>query len=146
MKEKKDKKAVSPLIATVLLIVVAIALFVIIFLWLRGFQKEALTKQGTPIELMCTEINFDVVLSVNSLQITNLGDVPIQKAKIYKIYSGSTSFFKDEGPIMQAESLTTNLEPLNCQSIKIIPVLLGTTTSGNQEEHICENQAKTISC
>ena len=80
----KSKRGISPIIATVLLIVITIVLFLLIFMWLRGFQKEALTKQGSPIETVCLEVNFDATVdsNTNTLQIINTGDVPIYKAKI----------------------------------------------------------------
>ena len=40
----KRKKGLSPVIATVLLIGIVIALALIIFLWFRGTMKPAITK------------------------------------------------------------------------------------------------------
>ena len=40
----KNKKAVSPMISTVLLIMIAIIIAIIILIWGRGFIKEKLDK------------------------------------------------------------------------------------------------------
>jgi len=42
---KRGKKAVSPVVATVLLILIVVILAVIVFLWARGFIGESLTKR-----------------------------------------------------------------------------------------------------
>ncbi|UZE94262.1 MAG: hypothetical protein IB618_01685 [Candidatus Pacearchaeota archaeon] len=144
---KKDKKGISPVVATVLLIVVAIALFLLIFMWLRGFQKEAITKDGTPIELVCNEINFDISYNsvIETLQVVNMGDYPIHRAEIYRVTETSTTKLGDISGI--TPGTTGIISGIACmEQIKVIPVLLGITKSGAQEEYVCENQAQTISC
>ncbi len=142
----RSKRGISPVIATVLLIVIAIVLFLLIFLWLRGFQKEAITKQGTPIETVCLEVNFDATVDSNTniLQIVNTGDVPIYKAKIY-YGNGGMTHLTDTDTIFQGSIISVTGLP-SCTQLKIIPVLLGTTTSGAQEEYVCENQAQIVPC
>ena len=44
----KDKRAISPVVATVLLIVLVLILAAIIFLWARGFVGEQVEKFGEP--------------------------------------------------------------------------------------------------
>ncbi len=145
----EDKRGISPVIATVLLIVVAIVLFLLIFMWIRGFQKEAITKQGTPIETMCLEVNFDLVKSGNTLQIINTGNVLIYNAKVYVTNGDTTLITENTGTIAQGSiiSVTNNLiESCTTEKIKVIPVLLGTTKSGAQKEYVCEKQAQIIPC
>ncbi len=144
---KRDKKGISPLIATVLLIVVAIILFLLIFMWLRGFQKEAITKQGTAIELMCREISFDMAYNNPQLQIVNMGDVPLYDVNIYIVSGTKTEFKLKMGEITQGTTATnSNVGCDSGEQIKAIPVLLGTTKTNSQEEYVCEDQAQTISC
>lgn len=146
---KRDKKAISPLIATVLLIVVAIILFLLIFMWLRGFQKEAITKQGTAIELMCREISFNMVYNSGTLQIVNMGDVPLYRIDIYIVSGRSTTKYEGTTTFKEISQGTTATGSVDCdpdKRIKAIPVLLGTTKTGSQKEYICEDQAQTISC
>ncbi|MFH1823536.1 MAG: archaellin/type IV pilin N-terminal domain-containing protein [archaeon] len=142
-----EKKGISPVIATVLLIVVALALFVILFLWIRGFQKEAILKFNAPIENSCQNLNFQVRVSGSTVQVSNNGDVYIYKAKTI-VYNadGKLDKSKDIEDIAQGESNSWDMGGLCTGQIKVIPILQGKTKSGATKEYVCENQAKTISC
>lgn len=139
-----SKKAISPVIATVLLIVVALALFLLIFFWLRGFQKEAILKYGTPVETVCMGLNYDVVYSAGTLQVKNTGSTTIYKAAVFKTVGGSTTSAGNTSSISPASSATVS--GISCEKVKVIPYLLGTTKSGTNKEYACTNQAKTIPC
>lgn len=149
MLEKGSKKGISPIVATVLLVVVAIALFLLIFSWIRSFQKEVITKYGTPIETVCMNLRYDVTKNDDIVQINNLGSTTIYKAKIYVdgILKNTITT-----PIMPAESgqIQIDVDQIdveNCnKNIKVIPVLAGTTKTGAQREYACEKAAKTIPC
>ncbi|MEM4702971.1 MAG: archaellin/type IV pilin N-terminal domain-containing protein [Candidatus Pacearchaeota archaeon] len=141
---KKTKKAVSPVIATVLLVVVAIALFMIIFFWLKGFQRETIMKQGTAIENICPKIRFDARKAGNSVNIINTGDVPIQQFEI--VVDGNTipPIPNTGNPLLAGETVTSS--GISCtESIKIIPILRGQTSRG-EKNYACEAQAQTITC
>lgn len=138
-----SKKGISPIVATVLLVVVAIALFLLIFLWIKSFQKEVITKYGTPIETVCMNLRYDVTKSGTTVQINNLGSTTIYKVKVY--VDGSLNSIITT-PILPAESGQTTLTGSCTKNIKVIPVLAGTTTAGAQREYVCEKQAKTIPC
>ena len=62
LKQNINKKGVSPLIATVLLISLVIILIVTIVFWVKGFVNERISKEGAlaDAELKCTEINLDI--------------------------------------------------------------------------------------
>lgn len=141
-----NKRGISPVIATVLLVVVALVLFSLIFIWIRSFQHEAITKQGTPIEMVCNDINFDLSYTTGTLQITNNGDIPIYKAEIYLVSPEKTKYYNSTGEISQTQSKMQNIACNSWGMIKVIPVLIGTTKSGVQKEYTCENQFKIISC
>jgi len=53
------KKGVSPIIATVLLISIALVLALIIFLWARSFTSEQLQKFDEPVENACENVHFE---------------------------------------------------------------------------------------
>ena len=140
----KSKKAISPIIATVLLIVVALALFLVVFFWIRSFQKEAVLKFSSPIETVCNNVRFNLNLVGGSLQLFNSGSTTIYKAKVLVTNEGSTT---DAGEIQSIKpGITETLGVGPCDSVKVIPILLGQTKSGSTKEHACENQAQTISC
>ena len=133
------KKAISPVIATVLLVVVAIALFVIIFFWIKGFQKESIMKQGTSIENICSRLKFSIQKSGTGLSILNNGDVPIQSFKIVPLDGTASNL---DGPFMPGESITGTCSGT---TTKIIPILRG-TKGATEENYACEAQAKNIAC
>ncbi len=143
--QNKDKRAISPVIATVLLIVVAIALFLLIFFWIRGFQKEAVLKYGTPVETVCSSIRYEGSYAGGTLQVTNTGSVTISKVAVFRIMGGQTTLVGNVTNIQPASSSTMgNLG--SCDRIKLVPYLLGQTKSGAYRESPCNNQVKVINC
>ncbi|MFH1307332.1 MAG: archaellin/type IV pilin N-terminal domain-containing protein [archaeon] len=73
----KNKKGVSPVIATVLLIAIVIVIATIIFLWARGFIKESIMKQDKPDYQACREINLETAINNDKLEIVNRGNIPV---------------------------------------------------------------------
>ena len=67
--------------ATVLLIGVVVILAGIVFLWARGFVKDAVQKGGEPIEQSCTDVQFEALIvnteGVYSLEISNQADIEL---------------------------------------------------------------------
>ena len=88
----KNKRGVSPVVATVLLIVIVVVLGAIIFIWARGFLSESATKGDRVVENSCEDINFEVQLVDSASQcggggaidINNIGNIPIYGAKVLK--------------------------------------------------------------
>src|SRR3990167_6150131 len=73
-----NRRGVSPVIATSLLIAMVVVIGMIIFLWFRGFTEEAVTKfGGTNIKLICGDVSFDSSYSGGSIFLENVGNVPI---------------------------------------------------------------------
>jgi flagellin-like protein len=72
-----NKRGVSPVIATVLLIGIVIVIGLIIFLWLRGLTQEAVFKFDQNIELTCNDVKFSSSYSSGTLTISNTGNVAI---------------------------------------------------------------------
>lgn len=143
-----QKRGISPVIATVLLIVIAIALFIVIFFWIKNMQQESVMKFGSDIKQSCLKINFEAIYqSENSiLQLQNTGSVSIWKAEIFKKQAGSLVKISGiQGPISQGES--SNIQIDGCEQVKIVPILLGISKkSGAEKEYKCEEKAKIISC
>lgn len=149
--EMKNKKGISPIIATVLLIVIAIALFLIIFLWIRSFQGERIEKFGAPIENACPNVHLKLTYNAQSgkLQIENDGNVPVHKIQIFEITTTGTTKVKDVTIDLRSGETYPELILISCQApdrLKIIPILLGMTEGGAQKEYICENKPIIVSC
>ncbi len=146
----KNKKGISPIIATVLLIVIAIALFLIIFLWVRSFQGERIEKFGVPIENACPNIQLEINFIGTQLQIENNGNVHVHKIQIFEITNTGTTKLQDVTiDLRSGETYPNPISITTCWApdrIKIIPILLGITEGGAQEEYICENKVIVVSC
>jgi len=145
------KKGVSPVIATVLLIAMVIALALIIFLWMRSFTKETVTKfEGENIELSCGKVQFQASLSGSIISIINVGNVPIYNFKVKLPYNGeyTTQSIKDFDNDQNNTWPTVGLNSGDAASVNIggtyagvtiTPVLLGNSDAG-KKTFICENQ------
>ena len=146
-----NKKGVSPVVATVLLVVMVIVLALIIFLWFRGLTKESITKfGGTNIELVCNDVSFSADYSFGTLTISNVGNVPIfgMSVKIVKPGSYETKDIKNlsalwpatglkQGGIFSSEDLSSEFS--GATSIVLMPILVGSSESG-EKTHVCEER------
>ena len=141
------KKGVSPVIATILLIALVIIIALIVFQWMKGFTKEAVTKfDGTNIELVCDDVQFDAGYSVETLTISNLGNVPIYNFNIKAEYDGghdtldlkATNNFDGliQGGVF-SDSVAFQNSPTK---IVLIPILLGVNKEGEQKTQACEER------
>jgi len=89
-KFKTNKDGLSPVIASVLMILLVLVLAAIIFLWARGFIDEQIQKFGKPIDSYCKSVNFEVEKVGNKLEIVNRGNIDIRYLDI-KLFSGGNS-------------------------------------------------------
>lgn len=127
------KRGVSPVVATVLLLTLTIALGIFVYLWAQGLVKEQIQKYGQNAEQVCEQLNFDVeayrsTSSFFDLYITNRGNVPIYAIDIKKIGKGKSvgdrrTISLDAGASSK-ETLT--LERSDYSAIVVTPVILGT--------------------
>ena len=85
------KRGISPIIATMLLISIALLLAVIIFLWARAFLNEQIQKDlgggPEPIESFCKDVNFDAEaftqgITESYLRVVNRGNIPIHGMEV----------------------------------------------------------------
>lgn len=72
MKKRGNKKGISPLIATVLLIGFVVAVAAVVMLWGKGFVKERAEKEGalSQAQLECNLIEIEIN---DDLSVTNIG-------------------------------------------------------------------------
>ena len=133
----KNKRGVSPIIATVLLIVIVVILAMIIFLWARSFVGEAIQKKNKPIEQSCGEVNLELSYREGVLYATNKGNIPIYNLEISKKSGASIDTQNSGKGITLGASLTVNVGP-DYDEIEVFPVILGQTETG-KKSYICEN-------
>jgi len=90
MKRGSKKRGLSPVIASVLMIMLVLVLAAMIFLWARGFISEQIEKFGKPVDELCASIDFRVEKVGNELEIFNRGNVDIWYLDV-KMFKGGDS-------------------------------------------------------
>jgi len=143
----KEKRGLSPVVATILLVAIVIVIALIVFLWLRGMTQEVITKfDGTNVEIVCNDVNFEADYNSGTLYLTNIGNVPIYrfKAKIEGDGSYSTIVVEgdwpDEGLNPQGRYASYFGDAVGSEKISLIPVLLGETKDGEKKAYTCEDR------
>ena len=128
-----DKRGISPVIATVLLVLIAVIIAGIIFVWARSFVGEKTTKFGSAIELACPDIKFnaEAFAGENKLYIVNQGTVPLYGMEIRNKGLGSvTSVGKfDKNTINNGETDTISFDSgvlVSGDQLIIVPIIIGT--------------------
>jgi len=138
---EKRKKGVSPVVATVLLIAIVIVLALIVFLWARGFVKEAVTKKGLPSDQACEEIKLEVNYNGDELQIINRGNVPVYRFELKGKSDGRVDkieLSEDEEKKGLAKGRSVSFSVGSYDEVEVIPVILGETDSG-KKAYTCKN-------
>ena len=154
LKKKLEKKGVSPVVATVLLIAMVLVIALIIFLWFRGLTEESITKfGGQNIKIVCGDVVFSASYSsvTGNLFISNTGNVPIYGMKVKISQTGSHNTFdlkRDlsdnwpasglrQGMAFSSQDVSSYFSGAN--EVLLIPVLVGTSSSG-EKTYVCEEQ------
>jgi len=138
-----NKKGVSPVIATVLLIAIVIVIAIIIFLWFRGLNEETITKfGGTNIELVCEDAAFDADYIGGNLYISNLGNVPIFSFQVKSSWQGGhqtneiTELAQEDWPEVGLNQGGTFFGAIQFETtpekIVLIPILRGSSDAGEK--------------
>jgi flagellin-like protein len=149
------KRGLSPIIASILLVMLVLVLATIIFLWARGFISEQLEKFGQPVEQQCEGVEFEVELvdtvSGYDLEAVNYGNVPIGYLDIKKIRGGdeevqSFKFFKMNPGIPLTEGIDIKMEDGSTPEEGVVyPVLLGSVKGKElSRPYTCVDKGQTI--
>lgn len=126
----KNKKGLSPVIASVMMVLLVIVLAGIVFLWSRGFISEQIEKFGKPVEQSCSEVQFEVVKRDNTLEVVNRGSVNIKSLDIKLSKRGSSEFKKFAFSIDSGEAVSQSValrmsDGTVPDEIIVYPVLIG---------------------
>ncbi|MCK4996814.1 hypothetical protein KAS08_00790 [Candidatus Pacearchaeota archaeon] len=129
--EVKNKRGISPVIASVLMILMVVVLSGMVFLWARGFISEQVEKFGKPIDEQCSAIRFNAVKVGNKLEIVNRGNIDIRHFDVKLIKGGNSEFHKfefevDVGGPGVIESFTQKMKDGSTpDKIILYPALIG---------------------
>lgn len=146
-----EKGGVSPVIATVILVGIVMALSIIVFFWFRSFVHESNLKFGKDVSLSCQYATFSAHYSPsdNTLQLSNTGNVPIYSFSV-QMNQGSGAHTTGDistlaattwPPFGLAEGGTfsggLNM-PSGTTGLILTPVLRGALKNGQQKSYTCD--------
>ncbi len=134
-----NKKGVSPVIATVLLIAIVVVVIAIIFVWSKSFIKESIQKKGLPAEQACSQINLQKSCSDGILSITNMGNIPVYQFDVKKNLEGRTVLQHSNDEIGIGESIEVFLGSECPSNYKVIPAILGNAKDA-RKVYTCVNR------
>lgn len=138
---EKEKKGLSPVVSTVLLIVLALVLVVIVFAWARTWIGEKIEKDlgkgPEVIESFCKDVQFvaEANKGADTIDVNNIGNIPLYGVEVSKRVSGSVkniggARFNDGAGLPRGSGDSVQID-LNSVSIGdeliVTPVLLGET-------------------
>lgn len=146
MMVNKNKRGISPVVATLLLTALVVILALIVLLWFIGFNEEAIVKIGDEnIKHSCENVDLSIDYVGGEIVISNSGDIAVKGIEIKAIGGGDS----DSKRVEEFEGVSPggierfDLEDYidsDTEEIILTPVLLGNTDSG-QEEYVCEDQS-----
>ncbi|MCX6746538.1 MAG: hypothetical protein NTU63_00185 [Candidatus Pacearchaeota archaeon] len=151
-KHKVKKRALSPVVTTVLLIALVVVIALIIFLWFKGMVQEGVIKFGKNIKLVCDDVQFEASCSGGILSVLNSGNVPIFRIKLKIEGTGGSYETKDITETSASSSWPSNglnqggtfsgdisSETSGATKLIVLPMLMGTSNSGHKT-FMCEGQ------
>lgn len=150
MKKVVGSRGLSPVIASVLLILLVLVLAALIFLWARGFVSEQIEKFGKPIEQMCESVDFEVQRVELDLEIINRGNVDIRYFDIKMFKDGDSELEKFDFQVDVGESIREEVNLLMKGNVVpdeviIYPALIGNAKGGDSNKMFtCMDAGKTI--
>lgn len=152
IRKEMNRKGLSPVITTILLIALTIVIISIIFLWFRGMVQEGVTKFGKNIQLSCDDVQFDATYSSGVISIVNSGNVPLYKIDLKITGSGGSYQTEDIADVsttwpaaglLQGGSFSQDISTTvgsDATDITVLPVLMGTSSSGAKKTFVCGGQ------
>ncbi len=124
----EKKRGLSPVIASVLLILLAVILAVIVFIWAKSFIGESITKGERKIDFSCEEVSFRGEAYGGQIHIENTGTIPLYGIEILKknLFREAIQTEILEQNVITGESASVDAPSLNDgDEIIVVPVLLG---------------------
>jgi hypothetical protein len=149
--EGMNRRGLSPVVATTLLISLVLVLAAIIFLWARAFLPETLQKLDGPIADACANVAFVAEYSSGKITVQNNGNVPMNGIEVgLKKGIGSLEFIgvTPEQVTIAAgfsKEFSLSVQPESSDKLVVTPVLLGKTSGDQLKAYVCgEEFAQTI--
>jgi len=163
MNKNIQKKGVSPVITSVVLVAVVIGMITLIFFWLSSAMVEGVIKLDKNIDIVCQQdmkLDAEYDFTTGDLTLLNTGNAPIFDIKL-KVYSqGNYKTVRMSGIVgsdwgqglTTGKSLTYNIASNlgysldKVEKIQLIPMLVGKNNAKEKKVVDCkEEYSKTIS-
>jgi flagellin-like protein len=123
-----NKRGVTPVVATVLLIAIVVVLGVIIFFWAKNFLTESAQKGDRSVSISCGQVEFNAKVVADALQCPKPSSTP-QNPQFYSAVDidniGNTPIYGVQILEYDQNDANVNIEPLSDQ-----PFVGGTITKG----------------
>jgi flagellin-like protein len=139
--KRNDRRGLSPVIASVMLILLVLVLAALIFLWGRGFVSEQIEKFGKPIEGACSSVNFEIEYFEDGgqdyFEVVNYGNVDIYNLEVRMSKGGDSdsTTFKFDTPAGGSKRGQVDLEMEGGgmpDEITVYPILIGNVRGKNR--------------
>ncbi|MEM4330538.1 MAG: archaellin/type IV pilin N-terminal domain-containing protein [Candidatus Pacearchaeota archaeon] len=155
----KNKKGISPVVATILLISLAIILALIVLFWALGWLREQIEKNGKPIESACKDakikIEYEKSAAGIKIVVVNIGNLPINEIGIKEEAKDGASKIHTRTIGLSPGAATNEIEiPLpnipnkrlsDLDKIIIYPSLIGKVKGKDEKKaYSCLSNAKII--
>lgn len=141
---KIEKRGVSPVIASVLLILLVFVLVAFVFSWARGFVDVSSVGNKVSSKELCAAVDFNIVVESISpvdtynFNIVNRGNVDIKSLR-FAVYSGGDSSFANSSTSVLASNSGSGSVVLGTfDKVDVLPVLDG-ELAGESSDVICIN-------
>lgn len=138
------KRGIAPIISTVLLIALAIALVGLIFVWAKGFIGKSSEQGKNVLSVSCENVAFEADMEGSGIKIINEGNMNIS-ITIKKIAAGEESICEPEenGERVIITSQETKIIPDICSlsgNLDVIPVIVEKSADGENEFYLCDER------
>jgi hypothetical protein len=148
----EGKRGVSPMIATIILIIVVLAIVAIIVLWMTNFNRDTINKFGEDIRLKCDESLEGLRASYSSgrLSLVNNANIGIFDFKVKETKGGSRDSYdlsdklgkdKWKSGMSAGRSDSFDVNFGGAEEIELRPILLS-DPSGGQQTWVCDEGIK----
>lgn len=140
----KEKRGISPVVATVLLVAIVVVVGIIIFLWASGIFGESEQKFGEAITKSCDTIAISASYSGGSLQVSNDDSrIPLYGLIVYDEQDGNLVPI-DAGEVGLAPGESKEISLSLTDPKQVSPVLKG-TKDGSDITYTCDKRKIDIS-
>ena len=135
-----EKRGVSPIIATILLIAISVVLIALVYIWLKGFGGEAIQKKNNPAYQACEKVSLTASYreSNNELVIENNGNVAVYSLEILVTKDKESTRTPDSKQILVGDVYSITLSESNPDLIQVYPILLGTNEENEKRTYLCD--------